>query len=235
MARRLRAARTLAMALGAASAGAAHAQVPSPQIPEFVPAELTVTNPPGQPVITPEQARVVTNLIWVMREYSRALKQENWIPLIETGAAKELDHNWMQGRLRSWAAERAPRQAEEVSVVLSRQYQFPAFFIAHLNSGRAHEHRTLWAVPGVHQGHGGRPLAAGHRNLYPRLRQRAPRPPPPRRRGVCPGGASGDAARGQCSAGGCRVLAALVHGRDAPSRVAHCRDPRRHPAWTHSL
>jgi len=138
MARRLRAAGILAMALGAASAGAAHAQVPSPQIPEFVPAELTVTNPPGQPVITPEQARVVTNLIWVMREYSRALKQENWIPLIETGAAKELDHNWMQGRLRSWAAERAPRQAEEVSVVLSRQYQFPAFFIAHLNSSGEH-------------------------------------------------------------------------------------------------
>jgi len=103
-------------------------------MPVFVPAELTVTNPPGQPVITPEQARVVTNLIWVMREYSRALKQETSIPVIETGAAKELDDYWLRGQLGSWAAAQAPRQVEAISVALTRQYQFPAFFIAHLNS-----------------------------------------------------------------------------------------------------
>jgi hypothetical protein len=122
------------MSLVAASAGDSHAQVPPPQIPAFVPVELTVTNPPGQPVITPEQARIVTIVIWSMREASRSIKLENSIPLIETGAAKELDDSWMQGRLGSWAAEHAPRQVEAVSVALPRQYQFPAFFIAHLNS-----------------------------------------------------------------------------------------------------
>ena len=122
------------MSLVAASAGDSHAQVPRPQLPVFIPAELSVTNPPGQPVITPEQARVVTIVIWSMREASRSIKLENSIPLIETGAAKELDDSWMQGRLGSWAAEHAPRQVEAVSVALPRQYQFPAFFIAHLNS-----------------------------------------------------------------------------------------------------
>jgi hypothetical protein len=134
LARRVLAAWVLAVSLVAAPAGAADAQVPPPQNPVFLPAELTVTNPPGQPVITPEQARVVTIVIWWMRESSRALRQENSIPLIETGAAKELDDSWMQGRLGSWAAEHAPRQVEAVSVALPRQYQFPAFFIAHLNS-----------------------------------------------------------------------------------------------------
>ncbi len=98
---------------------------------------LTATNPPGQPVITPEQARVVTATIWSLREYGRSHKDATWMRLIETGGAAELDAHWMRDEVASWTADRAPRPIENGPVAVPRQYQFPAFFIAHLASSTA--------------------------------------------------------------------------------------------------
>lgn len=127
-----------AIALGlAATIVPAHADAPSPPRTDLPPV-LTATNPPGQTVITPTQARAVTAVIWSLREYGRSQRDPSLVAAVETGAAAELDARWMRGELASTTADEAPRELGVVAVAVPRQDRLPAFFLAYVGPPGVH-------------------------------------------------------------------------------------------------